>query len=484
MEAAGMTDVFELGDDWRDVPPDAILPPGAQTEINLTTGVRRARLMNGDAAPENDLEEQDFQDRWDKTNDATNDETDDEGGDVKDLSTKAKASARRAAWRGEPKLKAVSRIRKQWPALATEAERIVDAAYRWYAKHKPGSLVEIGGIKKRVTSLNELNEHYALLTTPNNQAAVILREDAMPIGKADLNLRLNSAVVMTGINSDAEPVYKDADKVWLGSYGRHIYRNVAFTSEPVPPDTMNLFKRFGCEAIEGDCTRIKKHIFEVWCSSDEKLYEAMLNLIAFQLQKIGHASRIIVVLISKKQQAGKGIVIDEVLLPIFGDAGYATVRIEDATGTFNDAMRGRAFFMLDEALFGGDKAAASRIKGIVATHRLSFNQKFVPLVTLPSAVNLWILSNADQPAYIEEEDARYWPLRVSEHRVGDHAYFQAFLAEARRRPGGVPLRDAPPRHLQLRPATRCSKAKRGPRRHRAAQRQSRRSTLLPRGMLG
>ena len=49
----------------------------------------------------------------------------------------------------------------------------------------------------------------------------------------------------------------------------------------------------------------------------------MLNLIAFQLQKIGHASRIIVVLISRKQQAGKGIIMDEVMLPIFGDAGYA-----------------------------------------------------------------------------------------------------------------------------------------------------------------
>ena len=179
---------------------------------------------------------------------------------------------------------------------------------------------------------------------------------------------------------------------------------------------MNLFKRFGCEAIKGDCTLILQHIFEVWCSSDEAVCNAMLNLIASQIQKIGHASRIIVVLISKKQQAGKGIVMDEVLLPIFGDAGYATVRIEDVTGSFNDAMRGRAFFMLDEALFGGDKAAASRIKGIVATHSLSFNQKFVPLVKLPTAVNLWILSNADQPAYVEEEDARYWPLRVSEHR--------------------------------------------------------------------
>ena len=215
------------------------------------------------------------------------------------------------------------------------------------------------------------------------------------------------------------------------SHSRHVYRKLAFTSDQVSPETMNLFKGFGCEAVQGNCSLILRHIFEVWCSSDEKLYDAMLNLIAFQLQKIGHASRIIVVLISRKQQAGKGIIMDEVMLPIFGDAGYATVRIQDATGDFNDAMRGRALFMLDEALFGGDKAAASKIKGIVATHRLSYNAKFLPLVTLPSAINLWILSNADQPAYIEEEDARYWTLRVNEDRVGDHDYFKALATEAR-----------------------------------------------------
>jgi hypothetical protein len=42
---------------------------------------------------------------------------------------------------------------------------------------------------------------------------------------------------------------------------------------------------------------------------------------------------------------------------------------------------------------------------------------------------LWIASNHEIAAFIEESDARYWALDVSEHRIGDHQYFAALIAE-------------------------------------------------------
>jgi hypothetical protein len=95
---------------------------------------------------------------------------------------KAKASARRAAFKGETEASALKRIRKQWPNL-DNPETIVQKAYAWYAKNStPTRMVKIGYLWKKITTLTNLNERYALLTVPNNAAVIILREDAMPIG--------------------------------------------------------------------------------------------------------------------------------------------------------------------------------------------------------------------------------------------------------------------------------------------------------------
>jgi hypothetical protein len=86
----------------------------------------------------------------------------------------------------------------------------------------------------------------------------------------------------------------------------------------------------------------------------------MIDLIAWQLQNIGRASRIIVDLISQEEQTGKGTLLEGVLLKLYGPAGYMTVNISDVTGDFNEALRGKAFLILDEALSPAINAAPTR----------------------------------------------------------------------------------------------------------------------------
>jgi hypothetical protein len=54
-------------------------------------------------------------------------------GDQDDLA-QARVSAKRAAIRGEPTDRAISRIGKHWPGLKDQAAEIVAAAYRWRGK--------------------------------------------------------------------------------------------------------------------------------------------------------------------------------------------------------------------------------------------------------------------------------------------------------------------------------------------------------------
>jgi Family of unknown function (DUF5906) len=163
--------------------------------------------------------------------------------------------------------------------------------------------------------------------------------------------------------------------------------------------------------------------------SSEIINDAMLNLIAWQLQNVGKQSRIIVVLISEKQQTGKGSLLDDILCRIWGDAGFSTMELSDVLGDFNDVLRGKGYVFLDEALFAGDRRAADKVKGLCARPMLQLNKKFVPLVTVPNGVNLWISSNHEMPVYVEEHDKRYWPMRIWQGRRDDHDYWLALHRE-------------------------------------------------------
>jgi Family of unknown function (DUF5906) len=155
----------------------------------------------------------------------------------------------------------------------------------------------------------------------------------------------------------------------------------------------------------------------------------MLNLLAWQIQNIGTPSRIVVVLLTENQQAGKGIILLELMAKLYGPSGFVPSAIEQVLGRFNDAIRGRAYAFLDEVLFGGDRRAADAIKSLSTTTEIGIETKRLPIVTCPVAINLWLASNHENAAHIEEGDARYWVLKASEHRIGDHDYFAALANE-------------------------------------------------------
>lgn len=331
-----------------------------------------------------------------------------------------------------------------------ELHRIFDKTW------KPGSIVSIGGVEKRLVTLEELNDRYALLEAPGKPSAYISRIDCLPIQQNDLGRRLADEAVLIG-TKDAKPVYRSAYTFWTGHARRHIYQRVAFTSKVTAPDTLNLFRGLGVTPKEGCCDFILAHIHEVICSSDAIATEAMLNLMAWQIQHIGKPSRVIVIMKTKEHQAGKGLLLSETLLKIYGPSGFIPATTEQVVGKFNDALLGCVYMFLDEVMFSGDRKAADAIKRLATTTLYGIETKGLPVIQCPVAVNLWAATNHDVAAFIEEQDVRYWVLNVSEHRVGNTDYFTSLIEEIEN--GGreafahyllnrdvskfVPLRDTP-----------------------------------------
>jgi hypothetical protein len=301
--------------------------------------------------------------------------------------------------------------------------------YQLIPDGKAGEVVLVKGIEKRLTTLDELNERFALLKARGEASVYISRPDFLPIHDIDLRRRLAGEVVRLG-EDKGKVIYDAAFAYWTGNARRHTYDRIEFTSrEDLPPDVYNLYRGLGVTPRAGSCRLILSHIREVVCSDDLKNATAMLNLMGWQIQNIGKPSRIIVVLKSKGQQVGKGILLGETMLKIWGPSGFQPATIEQVFGKFNDVLRGRSFIFLDEVLFAGDRRSADAIKRLSTTDTYGIETKNLPIVHCPIGPNFWLSSNHDNAAFIEEHDERYWVLDVSEDRLGDTGYFAALLHE-------------------------------------------------------
>jgi hypothetical protein len=210
-----------------------------------------------------------------------------------------------------------------------EIEReLADLDHRTLAPKPPDDTRVIHGVERRVVTLAALNERFAILETHGSASIYVSRGDFQPIQDADLKRRLAPEVVITGYKDRSIPIYKSAFTVWTGNAQRHVYRRIDFTSRPLPGDTYNLFRGLGVTPKQGKCSLILKHIEEVLCSADKDAASAMVKLMAWQIQNIGKPSRTVVVLKSRKHQAGKGVILGEVLAKIYGPSGFTPSSID------------------------------------------------------------------------------------------------------------------------------------------------------------
>jgi len=320
-------------------------------------------------------------------------------------------------------------VARKMVAEARAAQQEATAPTRFRGPRDAAAGAVVDGIEKRITTLEELNDRFALLQAKGKPSVYISRADHMPITQDDLRRRLANEAVLTGVKKNGEPIYVPAYKFFTEHARRHVYRRIAFTGKPVPPDTLNLFKGLGVEPCEGCCDLILAHIRDVICSGDAVASDAMLDLMAWQMQNVGQPCRVVVIMKSTAHQAGKGILLGKTLAPIYGSSGFVPAQVEQVLGRFNDALIGCVYVFLDELLFAGDRRAANAIKSLSTTEIHGIETKGLPIVQYPIGVNLWAATNHDVPAFLEERDLRYWIVEVSESRVDDTAYFAALLKE-------------------------------------------------------
>lgn len=239
-------------------------------------------------------------------------------------------------------------------------------------------------------------------------------------------MRANRMVQVTDGNGNTKAVcLADA---FIRSPARREYPNgfALLPGQDAPEGVYNLWRGWGIEPKEGDVKPALKHLRNVICSGDDKVFRYLLGWLAHCVQKPGDPAEVAVVL-----RGGRGTgksTVGRWMAQIFGGHALHILHSRHLTGNFNAHLRGTCFLFADEAFFAGDRAGADVLKGLVTEPTITIERKGVDAFTARNRLKIMMASNSDWVVPAGTDERRYLVLDVSDVKKQDHEYFASLNA--------------------------------------------------------
>jgi len=241
-------------------------------------------------------------------------------------------------------------------------------------------------------------------------------------------------------------------KLWFRSEKRRAYKGFVCSPKGTTsaPKYYNMFnglkveRQYNLEEWKCDETKIDlilKHLFEVICASNKKVYHFVLTWCkkAFIEQKKTRVA----IIITGPMGSGKSLIVHKFLNvkvvgcpsdtdfdPDVRDAG-CTVHTSHALFTnFNGLLHGRLLVVVDEAgLWENNTKQVQELKSKITEPTAVLEEKFVNSMNTQCFNNFVLTTNEEHPIKVEPQDRRFLILHPSNHRMGDKPYFDALCAQ-------------------------------------------------------
>lgn len=287
---------------------------------------------------------------------------------------------------------------------------------------------------KREQLVEEINRNYAMVLVGDGPA--VLHEGVSAEGKAEVRLLSISGftqwmrpVVLWDKGDDGHTQRIQGSKAWLDSPRRRQFNGLVFDpAGRAPANYYNLWKGFAVEPSErGSCRRFLDHVAENVCNGDEALFSWVIgwfaSMIQYPTEKLGTS-----LVLRGAQGSGKTIVgqaIGSILGPHFTLAADSRYIV----GRFNAHLANCLMLQLDEATWGGDHAAAGKLKDLITGEWQFIEHKGKEPVKVRNYIRLLVTGNNNWlvPAGLEER--RFAVLDVGDAKRQNHTYFQAIEDE-------------------------------------------------------
>jgi hypothetical protein len=223
----------------------------------------------------------------------------------------------------------------------------------------------------------------------------------------------------------------DLGSWWLEHSHRRQYAGVIFrpAGAPIINNRLNLWTGWGVKPKQGDWSLLRKHIREVLAAGDQRIYEYILNWLAWAVQHPGEQAEVALVFIGERG-TGKGT-LGKAMSKIFGQHALHLSSPEHLTGRFNAHLRWCCFLFADEAYGPKDKSAEGVLKRLITEDTLTIEQKGRDPIEVPNLLHAMMASNNDWVVPAGAHERRFMVQKVSEAHRQDPAWFGPLYKQMR-----------------------------------------------------
>lgn len=176
---------------------------------------------------------------------------------------------------------------------------------------------------------------------------------------------------------------------------------------------------------------ILNHIKIVWCSNNITYYNYLISWFKKIFTNPSSKTKVAVVLKSYEKQIGKGILINNFLIPyIFGKLYSMSISgLDTITSKFNKNLMNKIFINCDElsTLNGNFHQSFDCLKNRITDPTLNIEIKCGDNFIYPDYSNYIMSTNHDFTIKIEPDDQRYFIMECSPYFRGNHKYFNELL---------------------------------------------------------
>ncbi|GAA0788541.1 DUF5906 domain-containing protein [Marinobacterium sediminicola] len=190
----------------------------------------------------------------------------------------------------------------------------------------------------------------------------------------------------------------------------------------------NLYRGWGCQPTEGDCSLFLDHLRDVICSGNDAYYTYLLDWLADMFQNTARLPGVAIVM-KGARGAGKSFTANTIG-SLWARAHYKHISNPDhLVGRFNSHLQDCLLCFADEALFAADARVEQQLKVAITEPQRMIEAKGKDAIMVNNYTRVMMATNSEWSVPAGADERRYFVLQVSDEMAQKHDYFRAIAEQ-------------------------------------------------------